>query len=218
MEEKLNKYDFPIGRIGNTKNPVLIILLENQNSYPNSYKLNPEYTMRILGEFEPKNRENHEKHMKIETVVKYDKWWFELSKIWMDQELKISNDEVLALEYYPFATENTDKEKEIYNLKWEDNSYAKKSLEINKEILKNALNYNIPIFVYYKSGWYEGRDKYAIEPIIVRGQSQFISDYNPRGAVPSVIKNRLRDFLSESSIKKQICKLRENPNYYLKKK
>jgi len=218
MEEKLNKYDFPIGRIGNTKNPVLIILLENQNSDPNNYKLNPEYTMRIAGELEPKDKENHDKHMEIETVVKYDKWWFDLSHIWKESVSKISNDEVLALEYYPFATANSDKEKEIYNSKWEDNSYAKKSLEINKEILKNALNYNIPIFVYYKSGWYEGRDKYAIEPILVQCQSKFISDYKPRGAVPSAIRKRLREFLSESSIKNQICKLRENPNYYLKKK
>ncbi len=218
MEEKLSKYDFPIGRIGNTKNPALIILLENQNSYPNNYELNPEYTMRIAGKFKPEERKNHDKHMNIDTVVKYDKWWFELSQIWMHQEFNIHNDEVLALEYYPFATANLDKEKEIYKSKWEDNSYAKKSLEINKEILKNALIYNIPIFVYYKSGWYEGRDKYPIEPILVQGQSKFISDYKPRGAVPSAIRKRLREFLSESSIKNQICKLRENPNYFLKKK
>lgn len=213
--DNFSKYDFPIGRIGNIKNPKLIILLENQNSHPSHYTINPEYIMKVLGEFEPKEKYNYNESLKLETVVKYDRWWFELSQICEQFKSLVNNEEVLALEYYPFATDNSSKEKEIYESKWEDDSYAKKSLEVNKMLLKNALNYNVPIFVYYKSGWYGGRDKYDIDPILVKGQSNFISDYEPNRAVPSAIRNRLIKFLSQPFIKNQIIKLRENSGYSL---
>lgn len=214
--DKLTKYDFPVARIGNTKNPLFIILLENQNSDPEYCKFNPEYTMRVEGKFKPKVSTDHIEHMDFETVIEYDKWWFDLSKYWVDSDLHITKSEVLALEYYPYSTLNKNKENEIYNVKWEGiNEYAKKALEINKSILAKALGLNIPVFVYYKSGWYGDRGINDINPILNRNQSEYVKDYDPKATVPSLIRSRLKNFLSEPHIKKRVIELRKNNNYVL---
>lgn len=210
---KKDKYDFPIGRIGNTKNPILIILLENQNSDPIHLKFNPEYVMDIENKFKPTNKNSHNDIMDFDTVVKYDKWWFELSEIWNESDIKISNKEVLALEYYPYATAKDNKEDEIYNIKW-NSEYAIKSLEKNKTILANALKHNIPIFVYYKSGWY-GRGVNDIDPVLILNQSIFISDYKKSKTVPPLIRKRLHEFLLDSKIQSKISELRKLNNYDL---
>ena len=215
--DKLTKYDFPMARIGNTKNPVLIILLENQNSDPEHCKFNPEYTMKVEDKFKPKASTDYNEHMDFKTVIEYDKWWFDLSQYWIDSDLQITNSEVLALEYYPYATIYEKKENEIYNVKWEgNNEYAIKSLEINKSILANALRLNIPVFVYYKAGWYGDRGVNDIDPILNRKQSEYIMDYDPKATVPSLIRRRLKGFLSEPHIKKRVIELRKHNQYVLK--
>lgn len=215
--EKLTKYDFPVSRIGNTQNPLLIILLENQNSDPEHFKFNPEYTMKIEGYFKPEDETSHKKFMVFERVIEYDKWWSILSQCWSASDSCIANSEVLALEYYPYATSNKNKENEIYNTKWEgNNEYAKKSLEINKSILANALRLNIPVFVYYKSGWYGDRGVNDIEPILIQKQSKYIKDYDSKATIPSLIRNRLQSFLSEPHIKERVIELRKHNNYVLK--
>ena len=211
----MNKYDFPTGRIGNTKNPKLIILLENQNSDPYHFKFNPEYTMKIDKKFKPSNCQNHDENMDFNTVIEYDEWWYEFSKLWNDSDLHIDNNEVLALEYYPYATNQKTKEKEIYDLIWEGNNlYAKESLRINEVILEKALKLEIPIFVYYMSGWY-GKGKNNIEPILVKGFSKFVSDYVPYKTVPPLIRMRFTEFISKVHIKKKIKELREYSNFEL---
>lgn len=102
-------YPFPISRLGNEVNPKLVILLENPNSNPNHIKVNPEYAMSLDGVFAIKG-------MPISLVKEYDSWWLKLSKVW---EGYLNDDDILALEYYPYATFDDEKlkEKEIYSKK-----------------------------------------------------------------------------------------------------
>jgi len=140
-------YPYPITRLGNEINPKLIILLENPNSNPEHLKMNPEYAMKLDGVYSNKG-------LPISIIKEYDIWWFQLSKTWAGF---INNDDVLALEYYPYATfedENL-KHKEIYpgknDKKWND--FALNALEENKVLILKFIDLKIPIFVYYKSGW-----------------------------------------------------------------
>ncbi len=105
----LMNYPFPISRLGNEVNPKLVILLENPNSNPNHIKVNPEYAMSLDGVFASKG-------MPISLVKEYDSWWLKLSKVW---EGYLNDDDILALEYYPYATFDDEKlkEKEIYSKK-----------------------------------------------------------------------------------------------------
>jgi len=140
-------YPYPIVRIGNEKNPKLIILLENPNSNSLHIKLNPEYTMSLDGVFSSRG-------MPISVVKEYDIWWYQLSKVW---EKFLKDDDILALEYYPYATREDKKlkDKEIYPGKKDNewNQFALSAFEENRNLLVQYIHLKTPIFVYYKSQW-----------------------------------------------------------------
>ncbi len=224
---KLTKFDFPVSRIGNITNPKLIILLENQASHPDRLTLNPEYVLFLENKFNPKlnSSEKNNEHMTFEDVVQYDKWWYDLSKIWLRSNIKLQNSEVLALEFYPYATSadidpikcKKEKEAEIYINKWEGgNRLAKELLYKNLKILNAALKNEVPIFVYYKSGWYTENKNVEMNPRLDRANDNYISHYEPKNAVPSGIKDRLKKFLEKPIIQKQILELRNDLDYQLK--
>lgn len=96
--------------------------------------------------------------MKVSDLVEYDRWWDEISRAW---ECILNHDDILALEYYPYATykdEDIDdshesKYVEIYKCyrkdKWD--IYAKCSLENNINFIKFFLKMDIPIYIFYKA-------------------------------------------------------------------
>jgi hypothetical protein len=142
---KITKFDLPVKRIGNEINPKLIILLENPGFNPSHIKWSSEYTMKIDGVYKDCG-------MSFSIVKQYEEWWFKLSEIWA-KDNNFKDDDILSLEYYPFATLNSEKRKEIYNNLW--NPYAMHSLKENIELLMKFMKQSIPIFVYYKSNWFE---------------------------------------------------------------
>jgi len=227
-ETDLDKYDFPVSRIGNAINPKLIILLENQASNPDVITLNPEYVLYLKNEFKPNinSSQKNNEHMGFDVVIKYDKWWYELSKIWLECESKLGLDDVLSLEYYPYATSadsdhdkrGIEKQNEIYKYKWDgENKLAKDLLLKNLELLNAALINKVPIFVYYKSGWYSESMNVVMYPKLVINDNPYISHYDKKNAVPSGIKNRLKSFLASEVVKNRIEELRNDPVYTLKK-
>jgi len=224
--KKLNKYDFPVSRIGNTFNPKLVILLENQASHPEILTLNPEYTMYLDGKFKPSinSPEKNKENMQFETVIKYDKWWHDLSKIWIQSTISLQSDEILAIEYYPYATSShidknvrqREKENEIYFKKWEDkNDLSIDLLQKNLRILNSVIENDVPIFVYYKAGWYSTSKNIDMSPMLKYGRGKFISHYEATKAVPNCIKERFKKFLEEEQIQTRIIELRNDLNYRL---
>lgn len=141
----ITKFNLPVKRIGNEINPKLIILLENPGSNPEHMKWSSEYTMKIDNVYKDSG-------MSFSIVKQYEKWWFEISEIW-SKDNKFDDDEILSLEYFPYATNRGDKQKEIYQNSWND--YAKKSLIENRTLLIKFMKKSIPIFVYYKSNWFK---------------------------------------------------------------
>ncbi len=142
---KVNKYPYPVTRIGNEVNPKLIILLENPGSNIEHVKWNPEYTMKVDGVY-------RESGMSFSVVKEYIKWWYELSEIWSERGT-LTDKDVLSLEYYPYPTSKISKEKrrQLKKESWDD--YALNSLDENKNLIKRFIKLNIPIFVYYQSQW-----------------------------------------------------------------
>lgn len=216
-KEELTKKNFPVSRIGNTNNPRLIILLENSNSHPEKLKLNPEYTMRLDGVFEPMNKEKDE-HMDLNTFKEYDKWW---DKLWTSclEPCNLKTDDILALEYYPYFTYYKEKGKEIYNKSnygFEDD-YAKKAREKNLRLLVSAIDQEIPIFVYYKSGWFDFKYKNGISIYQkLKKVNKYVNFYdferadgdkpiNYRGSK----MQKLNFFLDQGDIKNRFKKLKE---------
>lgn len=222
-QETTNAKRFPVSRIGNSKNPRVIILLENSNSDPINLELNPEYTLWLDNKFTPYNRSSHS-HMDLTTFIKYDKWWHTLWNYCTEGENpnKLEKDDFLVLEFYPYFTkDDTEKRKRVYNKKnndWDD--FAKQSLEINKKLLESAMKHKIPIFIYYKSGWLDLKDDNG-SVILNKDSNKYINFYdfdetsntsiNYRGSK----KNKLTSFLTKSIIIEQIEYLRRNNKYKL---
>lgn len=142
-KHKLSKFDLPIKRIGNEKNPKLIIFLENPGSNPNQLKWSSEYTMYL-------DKVYKDCGMSFSIVKEYEKWWFELSQIWLKAS-KFADKDVLSMEFYPYSTHPEGKRKEIYLNPWND--YAQNSLKENRFLLMKFMKKTLPIFVYYKSNW-----------------------------------------------------------------
>lgn len=143
----LKEYQYPFESIGNQVNPKLIILLENPGANPYHFKWNSEYAMEKDGVYSKSG-------MSLSVVKEYESWWFKLSEIW---NKKFDDNDVLALEFYPYATDPETKRNEIYP-KDRQNSWdtlALKSLEKNVKILEREIKKNTPIFVYYKAGWFD---------------------------------------------------------------
>ncbi|MDR2933827.1 MAG: hypothetical protein LBU68_00905 [Rickettsiales bacterium] len=134
-----NEYKYPVRCIGNKDNPKLIILLYNPYGDTNFYKRFPEYAMDKDGQYS-------ESDMTFNQVIQYDAWWGNfIQKI---NSSGIKDNEILALEYYPYHTCNSSD----VPRNWDD--YAKQALEDNKKLLMNFINdKKVFICVYYKADW-----------------------------------------------------------------
>jgi hypothetical protein len=205
------KYDFPVSRIGNTINPRFLILLENSASDPDYIEYSVEYRMRKENKFKPKNPDNDKDHMDFSIVKEYDIWWCKLFDICKEAFNEIEENDILALEFYPYFTSPLTKESEIYSVKksiW--NSYSKNALKENVRLLNNALEKNIPVFVYYKSGWYNDYKHITTESLLKGKDSIYISHYRAKEATPDSIRRRLKEFLGDPSIQSRISDLKRN--------
>lgn len=175
-------YPFPSKRIGTETNPKLIILLENNGGNPNHIKWNVDYAMNLDGVYQPSG-------IPFATFKEYDKWWYDMYERW---SAKLSDDEVLSLEYYPYPTESKSKYKEIYpgknDAQWKQ--YANEALAENIKILKEAIAKNIPIFVYYSANgnWY----KKVPELETYSGKISHVT----KGSYPNRIKSRFSEFIT----------------------
>ena len=175
-------YPFPSKRMGNELNPKLVILLENNGGNPRYIKWNSDYSMNMDGVYKDSG-------IPFSIVKEYDRWWHDMSERWAS---KFKDDEVLALEYYPYATEKTIKCNEIYprqnDTQW--NQYARDSLIENIELLRNAMNNRAAIFIYYSANgnWYEK----VPELKQYKGKISHVDT----GTYPSLIKKRFDSFIS----------------------
>ncbi len=181
-------FPYPVKRTGNDIDPRLVILLENINSNPDFIFWNPEYVMSKDGVY-------FDQGMPIDTVRLYDKWWKELSESW-NKDGKFKNSEVLALEYYPYATRKDTKDKEIYpgkkDEKW--NEYAINALKENIEILKRLMRDGVYIFVYYKSGWFDKVPELACyEKLKISSIDN--SEKHLKSTLPNIIRKRFEQFI-----------------------
>lgn len=213
---------FPVSRIGNIINPKLIILLENSNSDPKHMKSNPEYTIWRDNKFEPLDK-SLDKHITLDIFIDYDKWWYNLWTYCKDTYENLEINDILALEYYPYFTENDDdKQRSIYRKKnngWD--AYAIKTQKTNIKLLESAIKLEIPIFIYYKSGWLSLKNENGIS-IFNPKINKYINfdDYdkksdantqNYRGSK----KAKLISFLSKPEIINRIEILKKTNNYHL---
>jgi hypothetical protein len=175
---KVNKYPYPVTRIGNEVNPKLIILLENPGSNIEHIKWNPEYTMKVDGVY-------RESGMSFSVVKEYIKWWYELSEIWSENG-NLNDKHVLSLEYYPYPTSKINKEKrrQLKKDNWDD--YALNSLKDNVTLIKKFIDLNIPIFVYYKSRWFEE---------VPELETYENKSFRAKGSFRNQIKKRLKHFI-----------------------
>jgi hypothetical protein len=141
------KYPYPFERIGNEANPKLIILLENPSANCEHLKWNHEYAMFKDGVYKKSG-------MDFSVVKEYESWWFELAEIW---KIKFEDKDILSLEYYPYATNQLSKSKEIYPKSIVETwpIEALDALATNVEIIKREMKKHVPIFIYYKSGWFD---------------------------------------------------------------
>lgn len=130
---------YPVKRIGNEKNPKLIILLSNPGADPKYYKRLPEYVMEKDGFYKDSG-------MNLNMEREYVSWW---DNILNKTDKYISDSDILALEFYPYHTSKATEIPEYKN--W--NEYVKNSLDENMKLLKNFMDKNILIFGYYWGGW-----------------------------------------------------------------
>ena len=139
------KDEHPVSRIGNERNPRLIILLLNPAGCPEYYLRFPEYTMRKDKVYKPKG-------MHFCDVRKYCEWW---DKVLYVTDEYIDDSDVLALEYYPYHTPGACSETNNKS-KWND--FAHTCLAENKDLLKKHIANGVPVFGYYWGNWFNEKD------------------------------------------------------------
>lgn len=207
-----DKEQYPVSRIGNTKHPRLLILLENSASDPDYIQFSAEHLMKKDNNF----TFDANGTLDFKEVLKYDIWWY---KLWEECKMSfedIEEDDILALEFYPYFTRKDEKFNEIYSKKHSNwNDFAKNALKRNIELLNLAIDNDVPIFVYYKSGWYNDYSHYEyktnlkkLDKHLENTNGKYVSDYNPKGYYQSQIRARLGKFLSNGDIQDRIKQLR----------
>lgn len=217
------KLQFPVSRIGNVDNPKLVILLENSASHPDYLEFSVEHRMKIDGVFKPRPPINTEENMDFPTILKYDIWWYKFWEVCKKAYGDLQKEDILALEFYPYFTRRDEKNNEIYGAKkYQDKwkGYPEESLKKNIEILNQAILEEVPIFVYYKSGWYNDYKHFPyksnlrkIDKNIGNVKDKYISHYNPKRTFPSQIRERLGKFLSNRDIREKIESLRKKDSF-----
>lgn len=209
----IDKEQYPVSRIGNTKKPRLLILLENSASDPDYIQFSAEHLMKKENAFMSDTKGT----LDFKEVLKYDIWWY---KFWEECKMSfkdIEEDDILALEFYPYFTRQDEKYNEIYSNKHSNwNDFAKNALKRNIELLNLAIDNDVPVFVYYKSGWYNDCNHFEyktnlkkLDKDVENTNGKYISDYIPKGHYQSQIRGRLGKFLSNFDIQDRIKKLRQ---------
>lgn len=130
----------PVKRLGNDKNPKLVVLLCNPGGDPMLPKRLPEYAMDKDGVYKDSG-------MPLDTAWEYNGWWDDFFKIFDKHNLKHSD--VLFLEYYPYHTVSSadippEKEWPADALKVRDENIA---------LLQKCIKTNAIIFGYYPGKW-----------------------------------------------------------------
>ncbi len=137
---KENKYILPVKRIGNARNPRVVILLSNPGGDWRMYKRLPDYAMYLDGKYTDQGGQ-------IKTAQEYNAWWDDFVNVARTNGM--DSKDILALEYYPYHTVSSS---EIPKYKdWTD--YAKCALAENIDILKNCMRKGVPVFGYYHGLW-----------------------------------------------------------------
>ena len=131
---------FPVKRIGNEKNPKILILLSNPGGNPKNYKRLPEYVMDKDGVYKDAN-------MCMSDSREYVEWWDNVLTI--TDKYGIKESEVLALECYPYHTVGSADIPKYKN--WD--KYSTEALEENKKLLEKFINQNVLVFGYYWGNW-----------------------------------------------------------------
>jgi len=137
----VNPYALPVKRLGNERNPKLVILLSNPGGDPKwPYRL-PEYTMDLHGEYK-------DARMSLIKCREYNDWWDDFFRIFEKHDINPAD--VLLLEFYPYHTVSSG-DFNSDSRKW--NRYACVALDENITILRRCLARNIPVFGYYYGCW-----------------------------------------------------------------
>ena len=137
-----NPYVLPVKRLGNEKNPRLVILLCNPGGDPRWPCRLPEYAMRA-------DRVYKDAGMLLDSLQEYNSWWDDFFGVFQKHNIKPS--EVLLLEYYPYHTVASG-DFSHNPQKWYD-TYACNALDENVAILRQQMMRGIPIFGYYYGDW-----------------------------------------------------------------
>ncbi len=135
-----NNDKFPVKRIGNERNPEIIILLSNPAGNPEKSKQFPEYTMSRDGGYS-------EIGMDLKIFREYCQWWDRLLTV--TDDFDISPSSVLAIEYYPYHTTSSNEIPPRCN--W--TKFAAAALDENIKIIKKFQARGIPVFGYYWGEW-----------------------------------------------------------------
>jgi len=137
----VNPYVLPVKRLGNERNPKLVILLSNLGDDAKWPCRLPEYTMNLRGEYKDAG-------MSLKKCREYNDWWDDFFRIF--EKYDINPADVLLLEYYPYHTISSG-DFNPNSRKW--NSYACAALDENITILRRCLARNILVFGYYYGCW-----------------------------------------------------------------
>lgn len=133
---------YPVSRIGNEKNPKLIILLSNPGRKPENIEEMAESQMGL------KNTDDGISGMKFCEYRKKCPWWDNLLKV--AEEYGIKDDQVLSMEYYMYHTLNSNGIP--CKKKWRQEAIDQ--LEYNKKLLNQLIDKgDVLIFAYYYGHW-----------------------------------------------------------------
>ncbi len=146
-----NPYVLPVKRIGNSRNPKLVILLSNPGEDWRMPKRLPDYTMYLDGKYKDQDG-------LIRIAQEYNAWWDDIVEVARVNGIEPEN--ILALEYYPYHTISS-AEIPKYN-EWTD--YAKSALDENIEILQKCIKDGAIIFGYYHGFWSRKVEELSMHP------------------------------------------------------
>lgn len=158
--KKQDPFIFPVSRIGNEKNPKLVILLTNPGRNPENINEIAESKMGFADKYH-----DSISGMKFSEYRTKCPWWDNLLKV--AEEFGITDKEVLSLEYYMYHTLTSGAIPS--QSKWQTN--AIEQLQENKKILTKLMNKgNVLIFAYYFSRWEKEMPQLSTYPKYTRSK------------------------------------------------
>lgn len=162
MNGNVNPYIFPVSRIGNAKNPKIVILMNNPGRSPENINEMAESRMNF------KNPDDSIDKIIFSEYRKECDWW---DKLLEHFDPYFDDKDILSMEYYMYHTKDSKGVPKKKDWKKE----AIEQLEINKSLLYDAMNRKIPIFAYYYGVWIDECKELLEYPYY----SPCINHYNP---------------------------------------